>query len=73
MKCPRCGSDRIKEKDNFCGECGAKLKRICDCWIKKGSYDCEEDNCPGYKLFAKEARSASRTRQEKKTWKRKIL
>ncbi len=64
MKCPQCGSENIKEKDNFCGECGKKLKQICDCWIKKGSYDCGEDSCPGYGLFVKEAKNASQARNQ---------
>ena len=62
MKCPHCGSDRITEKANFCGSCGKKLKTVCNCWIKKGSYNCGEDSCPGYELLVKEAMIASQAR-----------
>lgn len=27
MKCHKCGNTKIKEEDNFCIACGAKLKR----------------------------------------------
>ena len=57
MKCPYCGSNRVKENDNFCGECGRKLKTVCNCWIKKGGYNCGEDSCPGRELFIKELRA----------------
>ena len=50
MKCPNCGNTNITESHNFCEECGTKLRRICNCWVKKGSYDCGYDNCPGYAL-----------------------
>ena len=63
MNCPYCGRE-IKEEDNFCGSCGRRLKAKCICWIKKGSYDCGEDSCPGYELFAKEARNASQARSQ---------
>jgi len=56
MECPYCGSDKVKEKDNFCGHCGKKLKTDCNCWIKKGSYNCGEDSCPGYELLVKEVK-----------------
>lgn len=58
MECPYCGSDKVKEKDNFCGHCGKKLKKTCNCWIKKGSYNCGEDSCPGYELLVKEVKNA---------------
>lgn len=51
LKCPYCGNERITDSDNFCGKCGKKLKTECNCWIKKGSYNCEEDSCPGYGLY----------------------
>lgn len=54
VKCPHCGNNRVIESDNFCGKCGRKLKDFCNCWIKKDSYDCGEDSCPGYGLFALE-------------------
>ena len=57
MKCQHCGNERIKEKDNFCSACGKKLKAECNCWIKKDSYNCGEDSCPGWALLVKEART----------------
>ena len=67
MKCPHCGNDRVIEKDNFCGFCGKKLKKVCNCWVKKGSYDCEEDSCPGYELIVKEARNAWQARNQRQS------
>ncbi len=49
-KCPKCGKE-ADERNNFCKFCGTKLKEKCDCWVKKGNYDCGECSCPGYKLF----------------------
>ena len=63
MKCPYCGSNRVKENDNFCGECGRKLKTVCNCWIKKGGYNCGEDSCPGRELFIKELRALKTSEQ----------
>ena len=48
MKCPKCGKEA---KHNFCKFCGTKVKKVCDCWLKKSSYDCGEPSCPGYKLL----------------------
>ena len=53
IKCKSCGN-KVQETDNFCGFCGTKLKEICDCWVKKGNYNCGEKNCPGYRLFLME-------------------
>lgn len=53
MKCPECGSE-TKDNDNFCSECGTKLKSVCDCWIKRGKYNCGKSKCPGYGLFRNE-------------------
>lgn len=64
MKCPHCSSDRVTDKDNFCGFCGKKLKKVCNCWIKKGSYNCGEDSCPGYELLIKEAKNASQAHNQ---------
>ena len=47
MKCMVCGSEN-DEKANFCTYCGNKLEKSCNCWVKKGSYDCGKDSCPGY-------------------------
>lgn len=49
-KCPVCGNEQISDQDNFCTNCGAKLRTICNCWVKKGSYNCSESSCPGYRL-----------------------
>lgn len=35
MKCHKCGNTKIKEEDNFCIACGAKLKKTCKCWVLK--------------------------------------
>lgn len=48
--CLKCGSE-VAEIDNFCGHCGMKLKKTCNCWVKKkDNYDCGESSCPGYGL-----------------------
>ena len=49
IKCQKCGAE-IDEKANFCAYCGTKLKEVCNCWMKKNSYNCGESNCLGYKL-----------------------
>ena len=51
MKCKKCGTEN--EKSNFCKNCGNKLKKICDCWIKKKPYNCGEETCPSYRLYKK--------------------
>ncbi|QJU14126.1 zinc-ribbon domain-containing protein [Blautia pseudococcoides] len=53
MKCPICGNENIEENDNFCKECGNKLKEECNCWLKKDSYNCKESSCPGYGFYRK--------------------
>lgn len=53
-KCPKCNSEIYEGKANFCQHCGAKLKAVCECWIKKDNYNCGESSCPGYHLFLKE-------------------
>lgn len=60
MECPNCNS-KVAQEDNFCGECGIKLKDICKCWVKKDSYNCGEDSCPGYGLFKIEKAKAQET------------
>lgn len=52
VNCQNCGKE-IQETDNFCSGCGMKLKKVCNCWLKKGNYDCGESSCPGYGLFRK--------------------
>ena len=55
MKCLVCRSE-VNDTDNFCMHCGAKLKRTCNCWVKKmDGYDCGKSSCPGLKLLAPEA------------------
>lgn len=54
MICHKCGNPEIKEEDNFCVACGAKLKKACNCWvIKKENYNCGESSCQGYKILIK--------------------
>ena len=36
-KCPVCGNEQISDQDNFCTNCGAKLRTICNCWVKKAA------------------------------------
>lgn len=36
---------------NFCVMCGIKLKQNCNCWIKKGPYNCGNAKCPSYKVY----------------------
>lgn len=49
--CKSCGSEN-KVESNFCRKCGSKLGSACRCWvIKKDSYDCGQDSCPGFGLF----------------------
>lgn len=50
MECKNCGKEN-NESANFCTYCGSKLKDECNCWIKKGNYNCGESSCPGYGLF----------------------
>ena len=54
MICPRCKNPKIKEEDNFCVACGAKLKKTCKCCVlKKDNYDCGKSSCLGYKILTK--------------------
>ena len=52
MKCPVCGAK--EQNGNFCSECSTKLKEVCDCWVKKEPYNCEQEKCPGYRLYVLE-------------------
>ena len=52
MICKNCGYKNKKEA-NFCIVCGTRLKKLCNCWVKKEPYDCGQDKCPGIKLFLK--------------------
>ena len=71
MKCPNCGSN-ASDTDNFCMRCGAKLKKTCNCWVKKkDNYDCGESSCPGLKLFSEELKKTKeRTSCNEKSAKR---
>lgn len=53
MKCTSCRTEN-SDSANFCKLCGTKLKEVCDCWIKKEPYNCGQEKCPGYRLFAAE-------------------
>ena len=55
MKCKKCGYE-CGEQANFCGNCGTKVREVCDCPIKKRPYNCGMDKCPGPKLFLIEVR-----------------
>ena len=59
MVCKNCGTV-VTEDMNFCTTCSAKQKEVCDCWIKKQPYNCGQDKCPGYRLFAMEQKSKPR-------------
>ena len=50
MECPHCGVQNESDA-NFCHMCSAKLREVCDCWVKKEPYNCGQDQCPGYRLF----------------------
>lgn len=54
LKCPNCKAE-AEATDNFCAHCGTRLKKTCNCWVKKkDSYDCGESSCPGLKLLIPE-------------------
>ena len=55
MKGKACGAENNK-RANFCTACGAKLREICEGWIKKESHNCGHGECPGYRLFVMEAK-----------------
>ncbi len=57
MVCGKCGFED-QDSGNFCRRCGSKLRRVCDCYIKKEPYNCGQDPCPGYRLFLQEANQA---------------
>lgn len=50
LKCGSCGTEN-PQSANFCRRCSAKLRMVCDCWVKKQPYNCGQDQCPGYGLF----------------------
>ncbi len=52
VKCKKCNFKNNKD-GNFCVKCGAKLKEICNCWIKKELYNCGKEKCPSYGLYKK--------------------
>ncbi len=44
--CPSCGKEY--HSGNFCKGCGRKMVDTCNCWVKKGPYNCGQGKCPGY-------------------------
>lgn len=50
MICKTCGTENA-DSANFCRQCSAKLRAVCNCWIRKEPYNCGQDQCPGYRLF----------------------
>ena len=47
--------DRNYEKNlavNFCPHCGKKINPVCNCWVKKEPFNCGQEKCPGYGLYA---------------------
>lgn len=42
--CPHC--KQKVDKGNFCGNCGQKLVRVCDCWILEKPFNCGFQKCP---------------------------
>ncbi len=51
MECNHCGH-KNRDNANFCTKCGMKLNDICQCWVKKEPYNCNNKTCPGYRLHA---------------------
>lgn len=49
MICPHCNFEN-EASSNFCGKCGTRLKRPCNCWVEKKVFDCGYDECPGFQL-----------------------
>lgn len=51
MECKNCGH-KCMDEDNFCEECGTKLKETCNCWVRKtDNYNCGKNSCPGNRLL----------------------
>lgn len=51
MECLVCHGE-VKKTDNFCTYCGAKIKKSCNCWVRKeDNYNCGKSSCPGLKLL----------------------
>ena len=48
--CPSCKAEN-RPCANFCKKCGAKLREVCNCWVKKEPYNCGQSECPGHRLF----------------------
>ena len=47
--CEICGTEN-REEANFCRLCSNKLRTVCNCWVKKGPYNCGQRKCPGKNL-----------------------
>ena len=52
LKCQNCKTQN-NDENNFCFNCGTKLRKECNCWVKKEPYNCERGKCPGYRLYKK--------------------
>lgn len=50
-ECVACGTPEVDDEANFCASCGAKLGRICNCWVLNKPYDCGQAQCPGHEGF----------------------
>ena len=62
IKCPTCHKE-VRD-GNFCEQCGAKLKEICNCWGLKKQYNCHSRKCLGYSLLKKILKSISNHKLE---------
>ncbi len=53
IRCPSCGKEN-SEDANFYVHCTKKLRTVCNCWVKKGPYNCGQEKCPEYKALWKD-------------------
>ncbi len=60
INCQYCGALCLNV-DNFCQSCSAKLKEVCDCWVKKKPYNCGYDKCPGLQLIVEEIKAMKKS------------
>lgn len=60
VTCPHCGA--VVRRGNFCSRCSGKLVEVCDCWVKKKTYNCGRDECPGIRLHLLEIEDLCGTR-----------
>nr|DAZ14928.1 MAG TPA: PROTEIN/RNA Complex, archaeal, ribosomal, 50S, protein.0A [Caudoviricetes sp.] len=52
MICRECGTE-CSDTANFCRHCGTKLRTVCNCWMKKGPFNCGLKTCPDWLEFHK--------------------